>query len=574
MISPVRLIKSLPRTHIMLFGLFFNSLSGCTYIDFYAQYTQTNSDITPVKQECFSSEDLQGAGIPDPCFGNNADEAGGFAFSLLPTIFKIFHTSLAGVDDVAINYMVTDTDEDGALWMAHPYLADNAIDIYYQISKLKPSQSNDPVPLTYLATDASGLALTDLLIDQKDDSNRRAIYYAGTIHTGAANIHQFFLCRLIEDLTAGTLTQDMSFGMITHCRYFPSASIGMGYNAIPASMKPVRICFHLGSDGVRRVILVGISSNGSDNITIVPVKISDGMISGPPGALNTITKYDIRTTGQGPTLASDPANTRSIRIFGLETDPLDGYSPSQIYVGFEFLNDEDFEGDQSSSAAGNFKTFDGPNPRAEHFIYRLNSNLSDTGFGQNYGFREGIYLPAETSDGTSQSFLNSRSISTASSLSTMRVSNGQIYVLGLHVDHNTLSSSPSVLGYKVLKYPTNANNSVASQTVWTSSATSCNLTANPSLAVSRDDLIVVGCSQSNTPDPNFLIREHSPANLAVLNRIGKTENEYSIMTKGFEGLTTHSPSLNLYYDEKLGGNILYRGWISLVYPQIIRTWQN
>jgi len=585
MFRPLRTLKPRLLLPAIELGIMVHLLSSCVVADFHKVTPVTAANVnTNASGTCFTTEDLKNTAVPDPCFGNHSTEFGYYAFSLLISVFKPIHTTLTGTDDRATSYMVTETDEDGALWVAHPYLAKNGTDIHYQITKLNPNQQNNPSPPpTYPAEDASGLAISDILIDQKNESNQRLIYYAGTIHQGSVNTHEFFVCRLLEDGTTKNLSADKSFGSgTTHCRYFPSimidfASFGSAaqYNPIPASTKPVRIAFHMGSDGVRRVVAVGICSNpvGIEYITLIPVRVSDGLISGPNGPLNTITKWIIGTQRQGSAFTSGP-NMRALRIFGFETDPLDGYSPSFIYLGFEFLNDQDSAG-STASGTGTFKTYDGPYPRAEHFILRLNSTLSEVGFGEDYSERRGIYIPAESIDGTSQSFLNNRPISTASNLSSMRVRQGHIYVMGLHVDQASLSSSPTSLGYKLLKYPTNATNSSASQSITITSATSCNLAAHPAFDVSREDLMVVSCAQSNSPGGNnFLIREHSPTNLAVMNRIGSATNENALIRNGFEGLTQHSPNVNLYYDEDLGGHFLYRGWISLLYPQFLRTWQN
>jgi len=224
---------------------------------------------------------------------------------------------------------------------------------------------------------------------------------------------------------------------------------------------------------------------------------------------------------------------------------------------------------------GSFKTFDGNHPRAEHFILKLDSNLnSSTSFGAPYHPNRGIYIPATPAFGGGSSWLNNRPISTATNLPVMHIADGAIYVLGLHVDQTAVTSSPTSLGYKLIKFMTNANSLGAAATQEFPLGTACNVAAPPALAVIRDDLLIAGCSQSSGPGwSNVLIREHSPDTLSSLSRIGTPSNDYALYTEGVDPLNSHGPSLNLYYDEERNGNFLYRGFIASSYPTLIRTWQ-
>jgi hypothetical protein len=519
---------------------------------------------------CLTPGDLPTTGSVDPCFGNRTDEPGYFDFSLLTALLSPFYTTLSGTDDRSIGYLVTETDDEGALWVAYPHLSSNATDIHFQIVKLNPNQSASPTPVFYTdSSSSSGIAITDLLIDEKDSqAGLRYIYYAGTQHNNVD--HGFLLCRLVEDLTTSQLSADITFNAGTsHCVSFSSSLLSLsGYSPQPASTDPVHIAFHLGSDSVRRVILIGnATSAGTDFITIIPVRVSDGTIGGA-GAFNTITKLSFNTQFQGTSFDLIGMTSRSIRIFGFETDPQDGFSPANIYVGVEFLNDED-----SAGTPGAFTNVNGT-ARAEHYLYRLDSSLAEAGFGQAFGPKSGVYIPAAPGSDPN-TFLNNRPRSTATSLSSLKVSNGKIYVLGLHINQGDATLATASLGYKLLQFPTNASTSVATSTQAISTGTLCNLAANPALTVGQENLLVVGCSQSLAPEGNnFLIREHSTADLTVMDRMGETDDANALYTPGFDGLTQHSPSLNLFFDNELGGHVLYRGLISDSYPVIIRSWQD
>jgi len=341
MIGPYRTWKISRLLPPFVLGLVCNLLSSCVLVDFYVNSAQSGATTYSISNDpCFTSEDLQNTAVPDPCFGNAG--GGTFALSSLSSLFKPFETNLAtgAPNKQSLRSLVTQVDSDGALWLAYPHRANDG-DLQFQITRLKASVSDSTSPSTYITLEPNGLAITDLLIDDEDaQDSYRYVYYAGTTYTGMGNNHVFSLCRLRENRESGNLTEDTSFYSGGHCRRLSSANLGGGYAPLPASEKPVRMAFHTGSDGVRRVVLIGISSNaGTEHITLIPIRVTDGSMAGP-GSLNSPTSFAFNTNGQGDSFDLSGA-ARSIRIFGFESDLQEGAFPSTIYVAIEFFHDVD-----------------------------------------------------------------------------------------------------------------------------------------------------------------------------------------------------------------------------------------
>jgi hypothetical protein len=517
-------------------------------------------------------------GGPSLCFG---DSSGSLFLSAATSLFKPYYTTQTSDDHQTVNQIITATSETGDLYFAYPHLASTFMgnQVRFQLGKLSSDQRSiqnlDFSPITLSNT--GSVAVTDLLVDKLDTNGHRYLYYAGTYNI-SPGVHQFFVCRMVENPHNQFFEDDTFGGGSSNCRDLGSGDLG-GKNPRAGGYSPVHLAFHLGTDGVRRVIAVGAAVDvGSVNYVILMPFRTDGTgISGSSAGLNASTTIVFTTAAQGPNFTTSGFDMRKLRVFGLESEnPTEDFNPTELYLGLQFENP------QNSAGATTFKTWDGQY-RFEHFILRLNDELGeDSTFGEPTYSKPGIYIPADETGMTSGIVaLNTRPYSTATSIPVMRVNQGSIYLAGLHRNHaDLLSVAPPSLFYRLIKFSTLTTSNVPTVSSFTTTATFCNIAATPALALSKSgDNLLIACSQSNGGTAyNYILREHDTSSLAIRQRMGTADGNFTYFGTGFEGLSALSPSLNLYDDDEAGGTFLYTGWIENTsgdfYPAFKKTWHD
>ncbi len=577
-------------------------LTGCDLGDYLAAGSFYNSGSLAETEESAasgstastSSIDCIGpvlSGSGDPCFSQDSGKTGLYDFNLRPTSFPL-HTHV-DPSDLTLPYLsgvVTASDEEGALYVLrsvrNKVSGSPSGNPGFEFSKIPLKSAGNPVWQKDFPNTTSGDVASAILVDTPQGGIRH-IYVAYT-SGGVGSTRSVFLCRYRENLSDlyYPIALDTTWAGSTGCAKiysddgfepgFATAAerldtLYSGSILYSAQTHRVHLAFHHGSDGTRRVVLAAtVSQSGSDKVLIAPFRISDGTLSrpGPITGMNAVHHFAINTNNQGNTFALSGGSNRPLKVFALETDR-DESAPSTAFLGVQFEN-------PVLSAAN------GGGNRVEHLIYKLKNDLTvDLDFGGNG--KEAIYIPADQGGlpGTVIR-LNTRPESDARSVPALKISNGRLYVAGLHADSGPVGN----MGYKILRFSTSATSYSPDASSVTFAATLCSRKATPALATQANSAgLLFACSQDHssapsTPD-NALVRAHDGLTLANSQRYSQSCGNGGLCIEGaFDNLPgaatgTFSPGIQLVRDDARGQWLLrfvslYPNGLGDFYPQVLQ----